>query len=108
MHPTDAQLWAAALGYLLPPVIAIVIQPRWSGPAKGIFMLLVAAGDGVGTAYFNDEFTGRPIVTGILTAAVAIGVAYRTLWRPSGIAPRIEAATSTTGRPDAGSPPRAA
>ncbi|MFI1535588.1 hypothetical protein [Streptomyces anandii] len=106
MNLTDAQLWAAALGYLLPPLMAVVIQPRWSGPAKGLFMVLVAAGDGVGTAYFTHEFDGRPIVTDVLIAAVAIGVAYHTLWRPSGIAPRIERATSTAaGLPPA--PPQA-
>ncbi|MFJ8606387.1 hypothetical protein ACIRH0_04235 [Streptomyces sp. NPDC093675] len=39
---TGAQLWAAVLGYLLPPVMAIVIQPHWSGRVKGLFMVLVA------------------------------------------------------------------
>ncbi|MGW1525470.1 hypothetical protein [Streptomyces sp. NPDC002159] len=97
LQPTDAQLWAAALGYLLPPVIAIVIQPRWSGPVKGLFMVLVATSDGLGTAYFTHSFDGKPIVTDILIAALAIGVAYDTLWKPSGIAPRIERATSTNG-----------
>ncbi|MER8158174.1 hypothetical protein [Streptomyces sp. NPDC094472] len=99
MQLTDAQLWAAALAVLLPPVIAIVNQPRWSGAVKGLFMLLVAAGDGLGTAYFNDQFTGKSIVTCMLTAVIVIGVAYHTLWKPSGIAPGIEAATSTGGRP---------
>ncbi|MCX5239843.1 hypothetical protein OG824_32040 [Streptomyces prunicolor] len=97
MPLTDAQLWAAALGYLLPPIMAIVIQPRWSGPIKGLFMLLVAAGDGAGTSYFNHDFTGKPVVTSMLIAAVAIGLAYHTLWKPSGIAPSIEQATSTNG-----------
>ncbi|MFL4947468.1 hypothetical protein ACJ6WE_08860 [Streptomyces sp. MMS24-I31] len=103
MHPTDAELWAGALGYLLPPVIAIVAQPRWSGAVKGLLMLVVAVLDGLGTAYFNGEFSGKDIVTCILTAAIAIGVAYRTVWRPSGIAPGIERATSTGGAP-AGQP----
>lgn len=97
MPLTDAQLWAAALGYVLPPVMAIIIQPRWSGPVKGLFMLLVAAGDGLGTAYFNDDFASKPVVTCVLTAALAIGIGYHTLWKPSTIAPRIESATSTTG-----------
>ncbi|MFI5880786.1 hypothetical protein [Streptomyces sp. NPDC051554] len=91
---TDVQLWAAALGYVLPPVMAFVIQPRWSGPLKGLFMLLVAAGDGLGSAYFGHDFQGKPVVTSILIAAVTIGIAYHTLWKPSGIAPRIEQATS--------------
>ncbi|MFC8676664.1 hypothetical protein ACFUEN_28765 [Streptomyces griseorubiginosus] len=99
MHLTDAQLWAAVLGYLLPPLIAIPVQRHWAGPVKGIFMLLVAAGDGLGTAYFNGELSGRSVVTCTLTAALAIGVAYHTLWKPSGIAPRIEGATSTRTTP---------
>jgi hypothetical protein len=77
--------------------MAIAIQPRWSGPLKGLFMLLVAGGDGLGTAYFHDDFHARPILTCILVAAIAIGTAYHTLWRPSGIAPRIESATSSSG-----------
>lgn len=98
MQMTDAQLWAAVLGYLLPPAIAIVAQPRWTGAVKGLLMVAVAVLDGLGTAYFNDQFSGKSIVTCTLIAALAIGVAYHTLWRPSGIAPGIEAATST-GRP---------
>ncbi|MFB7736382.1 hypothetical protein ACFC08_18740 [Streptomyces sp. NPDC056112] len=96
-QPTDAQLWAAALAFLLPPVIAIVNQPRWSGAVKGLFMLLVAAGDGLGTAYFNDEFTGKRAITCMLIAVIVIGTAYHTVWRPSGIAAGIELATSTGG-----------
>jgi len=99
MHPTDAQLWAAALGYLLPLAIAIVAQPRWTGAVKGLLMLAVAILDGVGTAYFNGEFSGKSIVTCMLVAAVAIGAAYHLLWKPSGIAPGIERATSTGGVP---------
>lgn len=97
MSVSNAELWAAALGYVLPPVIAIVAQPRWSGAVKGLFMLVVAVLDGLGTAYFNDQFHGKTIVTCMLTAAIAIGVAYHTVWRPSGIAPGIERATSTAG-----------
>jgi hypothetical protein len=107
MHPTDAELWAGALGYLLPPVIAIVAQPRWSGAVKALLMLVVAVLDGLGTAYFNGEFSGKSIVTCMLTAAIAIGVAYHTVWRPSGIAPGIERATSTGGAP-AAVPPQGA
>lgn len=97
MTPTNAQLWAAALGYVLPLAIAFVAQPRWSGWVKGLLMLVVASGDGLGTAYFNHQFDGKPIVTDILIAAIAIGVAYHTVWKPSGIAPAIERATSPRG-----------
>lgn len=94
MNPTNSQLWTAALGYVLPLAIAFISQPRWHGWIKGLLALLVAAGDGLGTAYFGDQFHGKPIVTNVLIAAIAIGVAYHSLWKPSGIAPAIEAATS--------------
>lgn len=99
---TDVELWSAALGYVLPPVIAFVVQPRWSAPLKGLLMLLVAAGDGMGTAYFGHDFQGKPVVTSMLIAAVTIGIAYHTLWKPSGIAPKIEELTS----PRSGRAPR--
>lgn len=97
MTPTNAELWAAALGYVLPLAIAFVAQPRWASWVKGVLMLVVATGDGLGTAYFNDAFHGKSIVTCLLVAAIAIGVAYHTVWKPSGIAPAVEAATSPGG-----------
>lgn len=99
MNLSNAELWAAALGYVLPPAIAVVNQPRWSGAVKGLLMLVVAVLDGLGTAYFNDQFHGKTIVTCVLTAAISIGVAYHTVWKPSGIAAGIERATSTGGAP---------
>ncbi|MGW2936090.1 hypothetical protein ACWDA7_30530 [Streptomyces sp. NPDC001156] len=93
----NAELWAAALGYVLPLAIAVVNQPRWRGWVKGLLMLVVAAGDGAGTAYFGDQFHGRSVVSTVLIAAIAIGVAYHTVWKPSGIAPALERATSAGG-----------
>ncbi|MEU0207336.1 hypothetical protein [Streptomyces canus] len=104
MPLSDAELWAAALAVVLPPIIAIVNQPRWSGAVKGLFMLLVATLDGLGTAYFNDSFHGRTIVGCILLAVIIIGATYHVLWKPSGIAPGIERATSTNSPRAATSP----
>lgn len=91
---TTAELWAAALGYVLPLAIAVVNRPTWSAPVKGLLAVLVAAADGIGSAYFAGQFTGKTTVACVLVAAAAIGVAYRTLWQPSGIAGVIERATS--------------
>lgn len=94
MGTSNAVLWASALGYVLPLAIAFIAQPRWASWVKGAFMLVVAAGDGLGTAYFTDQFHGKSVVTCVLVAAIAIGVAYHTVWKPSGIAPAVERATS--------------
>jgi hypothetical protein len=97
MPISDAELWAAALAVVLPPIIAIVNQPRWSGAIKGILMIVVATLDGLGTAYFNGEWHDRKIIACVLIAVIIIGTTYHTLWKPSGIAPGIEQATSTGG-----------
>jgi hypothetical protein len=97
MPVSNTALWAAALGYVLPLAIAFVNQPRWAPWVKGVLMLAVAAGDGLGTAYFGDQFHGKSVVTCVLVASIAIGVAYHTVWKPSGIAPAIERATSPAG-----------
>jgi Tfp pilus assembly protein PilO len=96
MPLSDPELWAAALAVVLPPIIAVVNQPRWSGAVKAIFALLVATIVGLGTAYFNGGFNGRTIISCILIAVIVIGTTYHTLWKPSGIAPGIERATSTS------------
>lgn len=103
MPLSNPELWAAALAVVLPPIIAIVNQPRWSGAVKAIFALVVAAIVGLGTAYFNGDFNGRTIVSCILIAVIVIGTTYHTLWKPSGIAPGIERATST-GTPQHAAP----
>lgn len=94
MPLSNPELWSAALAVVLPLAIAVVNQPRWSSAVKGLLMLLVAAGDGLGTAYFNDSFHGRTVVSCVLLAVIVIGTTYRTLWKPSGIAPAIERVTS--------------
>ncbi|MFJ8606389.1 hypothetical protein ACIRH0_04245 [Streptomyces sp. NPDC093675] len=82
---------------------APVANSRADSPTEALSH--IATGDSPGTAYFAHSFDGKLIVTDILIAALAIGVAYHTLWKPSGIAPRIERATSTNGG-QAGPPPQ--
>ncbi|MEV0090475.1 hypothetical protein [Streptomyces sp. NPDC050738] len=91
---TNPQLWALFIGFVSPPAIAVVQQPRWSGPARAFFMLLASLLIGVGTAYFNDALHAATVATNLLIAAVAVGTSYHSLWKPAGIAPGIEAATS--------------
>ena len=91
---TDAEMWALIIGYISPPLIAIVQQSHWGAALKSTVMLLASLLIGGGTSYFAGDFDGRTVVTCVLTAAVAAGAAYHTLWKPSGVAPRIERSTS--------------
>ncbi|MEU6347228.1 hypothetical protein ABZ883_40550 [Streptomyces sp. NPDC046977] len=96
---TDAQLWAMFLGVVAPPVIAVVQQPRWTAPAKAFVMVLFAFGIGIGTAYYNGQFTGHTIAACVMIAVIATGAAYHAVWRPTGVAPGIESATSPAIQP---------
>lgn len=93
----DTLMWTFLVGVLLPNGIALVNQTRWSATAKGIVALIISGLAGAGTAYFNDAFTGRGIVSSILVVGVMAWTTYQTFWKPSGIAPAIERATSGSG-----------
>lgn len=90
----DLLMWTAVVGFLLPNAVAIVNRPGFSPAVKGLITLVVCIIAGGGTAWFNDAFTGRGIVSSCLVVAVMTLVSYQNLWKPSGITPAIERATS--------------
>jgi hypothetical protein len=87
-------LWLMAVGFFSPPVIAIIQQSRWSARRQSIvaflFYLVVAAV----TAWLNGIFTAVGLVTAVLVVFVIASTAYKALWKPTGVAPAIEQATS--------------
>lgn len=92
---TDLAMWNLLLGFLLPLVVAIVQQPKFSDPARALVTFVACVFAGAGTAYFEGSFTGRGIVSSILLTLVVALTTHRNFWKPSGVTPRIEAATST-------------
>lgn len=86
-------LWLLAVGFFSPLVIAVIQQSRWSPRRQAIvaflFYLVVAAV----TAWLQGIFTAFGIVTAFLVIFVTAATAYRNLWKPTGIAPAIQAAT---------------
>lgn len=90
----DLLMWNLLVGFLLPNAVAVVNQPGWSRATKAVWTLIVCVLAGAGTAWFNGAFTGRGVVSSILVIAVLALVTYQTIWKPSGIAPAIERATS--------------
>ncbi len=97
-----AQMWALVIGMVLPPVVAFVQRDRFSSPVKVAIMLATAVVDGLGSAYFTGQFHGTTVVTAVLVAAVAIGTAYQSIWKPLGVTTRI---TSALSRPSAPAKP---
>jgi hypothetical protein len=97
-------LWLMAVGFFSPPIIAVIQQSRWSPRRQSViaflFYLVVAAV----TAWLNGIFSAVGLVTAILVVFVIASTAYKNLWKPTGIAPAIEAATpiGSDGKHEAG------
>lgn len=92
-------LWALAVGFFSPPVISTIQQSRWSERTQALvafgFYLVVAAV----TAYLLGLFNTADILRLALLIFLAAGTSYKTLWKPTGISPAIEAATPVGADP---------
>lgn len=89
-------LWALAVGFFSPPVISIIQQSRWSARTKSLvafgFYLVVAAV----TAYVLGLFNTTDFFRLALLIFLAGGASYQTLWKPTGVSPAIQSATSSS------------
>lgn len=101
---SNLQMWSIILGAITPPVVAFVQQPKWKGTlVRPLIMVGFAALDGIIVAWLQGSLTWNRFTDSALMAGVAIVAAYEGIWKPSGIAPQIEHATSGHPTP----PPRA-
>ena len=86
-------LWLMAVGFFSPLVIAVIQQTRWSVRRQSIvafcFYVVVAAV----TAWLAGIFTTAGVIVAILVIFVTAGNSYKLLWKPTGVAPAIQAAT---------------
>lgn len=83
---------------VLPPIIAVVNQAHWPAPVKGVVAAITCCISALIAVYLRGPVhvaTWRD--TAMLTALGAFG-AYRIFWRPTGLAPVLEAIT-TVGHP---------
>ena len=94
---SDAQMWALIVGFGLPLLVAVLQQPKWSNRVRVTVGVLASIVAGAGTAFFTGEFTGRSIVSCALVVCVASIATYQNLWKPTKIAPLIEAKTTLGG-----------
>ena len=97
-------MWGLVVGFLMPPLLAIVQQPGWTVGVRSIVMFVASIVAGAGTVYFNGGFDfSEPdkIITTVLVIMVTAISTYKGLWQTTGIATKIEIATSPKGTPDA-------
>lgn len=92
---TDLQMWSLIVGFFMPLAIALVQQPRWSNAARAAVMFVLCAVAGAVTAYLNGDLeNGRSLVSSVLLVLVTTISMFKGLWKPTGVAPAIESATS--------------
>ncbi|MEU6460349.1 hypothetical protein [Streptomyces sp. NPDC046976] len=92
----------ALIGTVLPLLTAIVQRPAWSAPYKKIVAVAAAVVAGVLTVAVEGSWSqfayGKLTLATILAVLAASQTTYDLLWKPTKIAPAIEALT-TKNRP---------
>ena len=91
---SNLEMWALVVGFLLPPVLSILMQSGWSQPVQAFVAFVACAVAGAGTAYFQGDLTGRRFVEAGLVVLVTTIATYKGFWKPTRISPTIEEATS--------------
>lgn len=91
---TNLMMWSLIVGFFMPPVQAVIQQTHWSSRVRAGVNFVACAVAGAGVAFFQGEFTGRRFVESGLVVLVTTIAVYKGTWKPSGIAPAIEEATS--------------
>lgn len=91
--------WALILGAITPLLVSVVNQPRWTGLTRQLVMLGIALAVGLVNVIVQGLVIDWSLSFGnvlvILASVVgATQAAYTVLWKPTGIAGKVEAATS--------------
>ena len=102
----DSQLvmWAGIVGFFMPVLLAVVQQPGWSTALRSVVMFVASILAALGTVYLtsgSDAFTAENMVTSFLTIMVTAIATYKGFYKETGIAPKIEIATSPKPKQDA-------
>lgn len=94
MH--NATLLASLVtGSLLPLLVAVVQRPHFPRPARVLVMLASSLVAGGVVSWANGELDSAADTAGaVLVVLIAAASTYSNVWRPAGIAPAVERATS--------------
>lgn len=88
-------MWSLIVGFFLPPVQAVIQQSHWPERIRALVNFASCAVAAFGVVYFTGSVNFRDWVQSALVVLVAAIATYKGTWKPTGIAPTIEAKTST-------------
>ena len=109
MTTVTAELVAIVLsvGSVLPLLTAVLQRPHWSDRARTVIGVLLSVLAGAATYLATEglDVSSPSRIVGVIVGVVlAAASSYKTVWKPSGIAPAIERATTPKvaedGEPD--------
>lgn len=86
--------WSALVGFLTPLLVAVVNRSYWKSHVKALVAIASCVVTGFLTAWFNGELNATGLSTAVLIVLLASMATYSQFWKPSGIAPKIETATT--------------
>lgn len=93
-------LWAAAVGLVLPVLLAVVNRRDWQPGTKAGVMLAAVGVSTVVTMLITGVFVPEDVrswrawLSSALVCFLTTTAVYRSVYKPSGVTDRIEAATS--------------
>lgn len=98
---SDLEMWSLLVGALLPPLVAIIQQPKWASWFRAVVGVGVSIIAGGVTTYFtlDSALWDQGMVHAILLVAVASWSSYKMFWTPTKVAPTIEAKTTISPEP---------
>ena len=89
------QQWEVILGFIQPLLIAFIIQSSWSRSTQSVVSFLAAAATTTIGMWLQGDFNGvTDWVTSVMTVFAVSMTSYYGVWKPTGVAPKIEVATS--------------
>lgn len=96
---TNMQMWELIVGFLSATfVLPLIQQPTWSEKTRAAVTFVYSVAVGLVTAYLSGAFSGaRDVengVSAVLLMLVSAIATYHGFAKPTGIAPKLEAASS--------------
>ena len=78
---SDLEMLGVVIGFLSPPVLALIQQTPWKPALKAVVTFLWAVIVGAITTYVADEWTGRNVISVMLVILVSAVATYQGFWK---------------------------
>lgn len=95
----DTVSWGVFAGVFTPILVSIAQRKTWSGPSRTLVGVGISIVIGILTCLADGTFTHTKTLLATVAAVTLVSVTtYHGLWKPSGVAPAIEKATTPDAR----------